>query len=71
MNSEREVHAKEFVSQMVTSCVNECFTGSFANANLTANEAKCLKACYVSTAKRLQTAGKAMGLDCQLNNSFT
>ena len=52
METEREVHAKEFNSQMFASCFNECFTGaaSFNTANLTAGEGKCLKSCYISFA---------------------
>ena len=72
METEREVHAKEFQSVMFTSCFNECVTGNnaFNNANLTANEGKCLKNCYVSFAKRLQTAGQAMGYECKISHNF-
>jgi len=71
MNSEREVHAKEFMTQMFTGCSQECFaSNSFGNANLTAAEAKCLKTCFVATAKRLEAAGAAMGLEAKLNHSF-
>ncbi len=72
MESEREVHSKEFLSYMFSSCANECFSGAnaFNSANLTANEGKCLKACYVNAAKRLQLAGQTMGYDCKLAHNF-
>ena len=72
METEREVHAKEFQAQMFQNCFNECFasTSSFNNANLTANEGKCLKNCYIGYAKRLQVAGQTMGYDCKLTHQF-
>jgi len=72
MDTEREVHAKEFQSQMFVNCFNECVTGAatFNNANLTANEGKCLKNCYVSTTTRLELAGKTMGYDCKASHNF-
>ena len=72
MQSEREVHTKEFQSQMFVNCFNECVSSNaaFSNSNLTANEGKCLKTCYGSTAKRLQTAAQAMGFEAQLTHKF-
>ena len=72
MQTEREVHSKEFQSQMFVNCFNECVTGAaaFNNANLTANEGKCLKSCYINSAKRLELAGKTMGFDCKLVHNF-
>ncbi len=71
MQSEREVHSKEFQSQMFVNCFNECIpAGAFTNGNLTATEGKCLKSCYASTAKRLQTAAVAMGFDAQIPHKF-
>ena len=57
---------------MYSSCFNECVTGAsaFQSANLTAGEGKCLKACYIGFAKRLQQAGTAMGFDCKLAHNF-
>ncbi len=72
MESEREVHAKEFQATMFSSCFNECVSGANAlnTPNLTANEGKCLKTCYISFSKRLQQAGQAMGYDCKLSHNF-
>jgi hypothetical protein len=71
MNTEREVHVKEFQTAMFVGCFNECFgNASFGTANLNANEAKCLKNCYINYAKRLETAGQAMGFDCKLAHRF-
>jgi hypothetical protein len=71
MQTEREVHSKEFQSQMFVSCFNECVpAGGFANSNLTATEGKCLKQCYVNTPKRLLSAATAMGLEAQLPHKF-
>ena len=69
METEREVHTKEFQSQMFASCFNECVT-SFSTTNLTASEGKCLKGCYVAVAKRLETAGQAMGYEVKLAHNF-
>ena len=71
METEREVHAKEFQATMFSSCFNECVTGNaFNTPNLTAAEGKCLKSCYIGFAKRLQQAGQIMGYDCKLTHNF-
>ena len=72
MNSEREVHMKEFQTNMFVNCFNECFSSNanFSTPSLNANEAKCLKNCYVNTAKRFETAGQAMGFECKLAHKF-
>ena len=69
MNTEKEVHVKEFQTAMFVGCFNECFN-AFGTPTLNANEAKCLKSCYVSSAKRLESAGQAMGFDCKLAHRF-
>jgi hypothetical protein len=71
MNTEREVHIKEFQTKMFVGCFNECFTGAaFNTGSLNANEAKCLKNCYVQYAKRFEAAGQAMGYNCKLTHNF-
>ncbi len=69
MDSYKEVHAKEFQANMFGTCFNQCVS-SFATANLNANEGKCLKSCFGNYAKKLETAGKAMGHDCKLQYNF-
>jgi hypothetical protein len=72
MQTQREVHSKEFQSQMFVNCFNECTNTSaaFTNTNLTASEGKCLKQCYIATAKRLQSAAVSFGFDAQLAHKF-
>ena len=69
MDLEKEIHAKEFNSNMFSTCFNECVT-AFNSPNLTPGEGKCLKSCYVTFSKKLQQAGNEMNYDCKLNYNF-
>jgi hypothetical protein len=63
------LHAKEFNTKMFGTCFNECIP-KLDSANLTANEAKCLKSCYVTFSKKLQVTGEGFGYDCKLMHDF-
>ena len=65
MDIDKEVHTKEFNTNMFGACFNECVS-SFNSSNLTVQEGKCLKTCFVNFSKKLQMTGEGMNLKCKL-----
>ena len=69
MDTERQVHSKEFNATMVSVCFNECIS-SLASSNLTSAEGKCMKQCYITFSKKLMQTGKGFGYEVALNHNL-